>query len=539
MYKLIIVDDEAVVRNGLKTTINWKDHGFELIGDYTNGREAWEAVEQHKPDLVISDICMPFMDGLELSSLIMTNYPYIKVIILTGYDEFEYAQQAVRLKVSDFILKPITAQEMRKQLDKAKLEMDEQMQIREDISKLYNQLNQSLPFLKERFLERMVVSGIGQQELEERFRYFFLPLLMPRYLVMVFDIDDFGERSHQTTNYNDLELLRFAGFNIVEEILIRENGILFRTREERMVALISDISEENLLYEKGFRIAEEARHQIEKFLKFTVTVGIGTSCDTSEQLPDSYRNALSALDYRFLFGKNRVLSLSDIEGMPAVTRKRTDDWDRKIASAVKTGSLQDVDLLIEQLVLDLKSYIQIEACYLQIKKVVLTLMNTVQELGVFEENLAAGQRVLFTDIYKIKTLDDIKMHLKEFVGQAITAIAENRNNLTNRQIIRAVSYIEEHYSDEKMSLQDLCRHVLMSTSHFSLVFKQHTGETFIEFLTKTRIEKAKELLLHTTLKFYEIAAKVGYADPNYFSILFKKHTGKTPKEYRDKPGKES
>ncbi|MBW7457206.1 response regulator, partial [Paenibacillus sepulcri] len=185
MYKVILVDDEAVVRHGLKHTIDWARHGFELIGDYPNGREAWEAVEEHKPDLIISDICMPFMDGLELAGAVASTYPYIKMIILTGFDEFQYAQQAIRLKVSDFVLKPITAQEIRDLLDKARNEMDDERKRLEDLGRLQAQLTQSLPLLKERFLERLVISGLEETEIAERFAYFGLPPMPPLYLVMV------------------------------------------------------------------------------------------------------------------------------------------------------------------------------------------------------------------------------------------------------------------------------------------------------------------------------------------------------------------
>jgi two-component system response regulator YesN len=533
VYKAIIVDDEPLVRSGLRNTINWQEHGFELVGDYTNGVEALEAVELHKPDLVLSDIYMPFMNGLELSGRISAQYPYIKVIILTGYDEFEYAQQALRLKVHDFILKPITARETQELLDKVKREMDEETKRREDIGRLHNQLTQSLPLLKERFLERLVVTGIGAQSLDERFAYFGLPRLSPRYLVMVLDIDDFGEPK-SGSNEGDRELLRFAVYNILEEIVQRENGHLFRTREERMAVIVSGQTEDDPLYEKAFRIAEVARHHTERFLKFTVTVGVGRSCVSPEQLPASYKSALSALEYRFLLGKNRVLSILDLEGHVSAGEYHV-DWDRKLASTLKTGSEQDAVTLIELIVKDLKSsLLPLDACLLQIQKIVFALLNTLQELGLTESGAAGGQQILFTGMFRFKTLDEVESWLKTVVHNAISAIADNRNHLTHMQIVKAMAFIEEHYADEGISLQELCRHVLMSTSNFSLVFKQHTGATFVEYLTRVRIEKAKELLQFSSLKFYEIATRVGYGDPNYFSILFKKQTGLTPSEYKDK-----
>jgi two-component system response regulator YesN len=539
MYKVIIVDDEAVVRIGLKNTINWNEHGFELVGDYANGREAWEAVEKHKPELVISDISMPFMDGLELAGLISAQFPYIKMIILTGFDEFEYAQQAIRLKVSDFILKPITAREIRSLLDRVKAEMDEETKHREDLGRLNSQLSQSLPLLKERFLERLVAVGLSKAEIEERFAYFGLPPASPLYLVLIVDIDDFGDRELNSYEH-DVEFLRFAAFDIFKEMLEGDNVMLFRTREERMVAIISGQENESLLYEQAFSRAEEVRYQIEKYLKFTVTIGIGRACSYVEQLPLSYKSALSVLDYRFLLGKNRVLSILDMEGKPTIPLPPNLDWDRKLASAVKTGSLQDAYQLIENGVAELKtSLAPIEACFLQMQKVVLALMNSIQELVVHDQEASFDRQMKLMDVYSFKTLDEIEIWLKEVVRSVMTTIAESRSHFTNMQIHRAVEYIDTNYANDKMSLQDLCRHVLMSTSYFSLVFKQHTGETFIEYLTGVRIATAKELLHNTTLKFYEIAEQVGYKDPNYFSILFKKHTGMTPKDYREKQVKES
>lgn len=534
MYKVFIVDDEAVVRDGLKRTIGWQELGFELIGDYANGREALDAIDLNMPDLIISDISMPFMDGLALTAAAGSKYPHIKMIILTGYDEFEYAQQAIRLKVSDFILKPITAQEIRELLLKVKAEMDEETRRREDFSRLYSQLKQSLPLLKERFLERLVVTGMKAEEAQERFRYFGLTPLASPCLAMVADIDDFGSRPLQRESGQDTEILRYAAYNLFEEIALREDLLLFRTREERIALIVSDGAEDTDVYEKAFRVAEEARFYIHKYLKFTVTIGVGQAVQAVQQLTASYTSALSALDYRFLLGKNRVISLLDMESRPALAETLRPDWDRQLASAVKTGSLEEIRQLIREFVCDLKQGMApMDSCIFHIQKVILSLMNTIQELDLHEP-----RSILLTDVYKYKTLDEIEAWLTQTVTSVMNAVAENRHHLTRMQIRKAVDYIETHYADEDISLQHLCRHVLMSTSYFSLVFKQHTGETFVEYLTRTRMDKAKELLAHTGLKFYEIAGQVGYNDPNYFSILFKKHAGMTPREFRDRQAKE-
>ncbi len=532
MYKVMLVDDEAVVREGLRNIIDWPRHGFELAGDFTNGRDALEAIETLRPDLVLTDINMPFMNGLELSEQILQRYPYIKIIILTGYDQFEYAQQALRLKIHDFILKPITASETRALLDKVHAEMEEEKRRGEDVGRLYSQLNQSLPLLRERFLERLAATGAGARNMAERLAYFGIPDLKPPYLVTLYDYD--GAPRHSDASEQDMELLHFAGFNIIEEIISREGGVVFRTREDRIAALIGG-QPESLLHELALRTAEEARRHIERYLGYTVTAAIGRAAARPHDLPDSYKSASAALDYRFQYGKNRVLSILDLEGKETAPASVSLEWSRLLAGTIRTGSAAEIRSLIGPFIAGLKeSHAPLDVCYLQIQKVIILLMNTMQEMGIDETRIVSRHRMLFSELYRLGTLDEVGQWLEEIAVGAIETVSDNRSQTMRNQIGQAIAYIEEHYADERITLQDICRHVLMSTSYFSTVFKQQTGETFVEYLTRIRIGKAKELVCNTPLKLYEIAAKVGYADPNYFSISFKKHTGLTPREYREK-----
>jgi two-component system response regulator YesN len=479
------------------------------------------------------------MDGLELTREIGLHHPFTKVIILTGYDSFDYAQQALRLKAYDFILKPITASEIRSLLDKVKLDMDEERKIREDMTRLQQLLNQSLPLLKERFLERLVTASLPLDEIRERSDYFQIHWpSSSQYIVLVLDADDFGDRGTESTEF-DSELLRFAGFNIVLEIMERNSGITFRTREERTVVILYG-QQEQQLYESAYAAAEEFRQCIKRYLKYTVTVGVGRVCSSLDRLSLSYKGAVSALDYRFLLGKNRIVSIVDMEGSGDIGIPELNaEWRRELGSAIKSGALGEAETQIEQLISSLKSArTPVEACYLHIQKVIVLMMNAVQELGGNEINLFTEWGITLADSYSIKTLDEMEQWLKGIVKQVVEFVSEQRSDMTKLQVLRAADYIEAEYSNEEMSLQHVCRHVLMSASYFSSIFKQHTGETFVEYLTRIRIEKAKELLQATPLKSYEIASRVGVADPHYFSVLFKKHTGSTPTEYRDKLAKE-
>lgn len=534
MYTILIVDDESFVREGIKENINWQEHGFELVGDCSNGMEAMEAVDKFKPDIVLTDICMPFVDGLELTRYIVEKYPWIKVVILTGYDEFEYAQQAVKLKAYDYMLKPITANELRKVLDKLKKELDDESHKLEDFNKLKKQLRESLPLLKERFFNRLIQGNLRDSEIWEKLEHFDIDLAGNTYLVFTVDIDDYGDLklAHPET---DDELFHFAVYNISEEILSeKEKCIVFQTSTEKTVAILVG-EDAQTLQESAISSAEKIRQAVEKYLKFSVTIGIGKSTTNICDINLSYKYALSALDYRFLLGKNRVIGIYDIEGSTIERPIYNKEWERKLVSAIKTGTTDEINSITASLIQSLKeSYTSVNKCYYQVQQAVMSVIGALNELGVSEMEVYGEEETLLTGIYKLKTLDEIRKWLEGLFRRASDHLTGRRNDYCQVQAAKAVEYIKENYFNTELSLNAICKHLLMSTSYFSSIFKNYTGQTFVEYLTKVRVEKAMELLKATSLKTYEIAEKVGYNDAHYFSMIFKKASGCSPSDYRDR-----
>jgi two-component system response regulator YesN len=534
VYKVLLVDDEAVVREGIKDRIQWSELGLDCIGDCENGMEAMEAVDRLRPDIVLTDINMPFVDGLELTRYIMEHYPLTKMIILTGFDEFTYAQQAIKLRVHDFILKPITAAELKKVLEKVKAEIDGEKRKREDLDRLQKQLNESLPLLKERFLERLATSSVRSKEAAERLDYFNIMLPGPSYIALSVDIDQFPEDYGR----QDKELMRFAVYNVVQEVAERENGsAVFRNRDERMLVLLS--GEEDSLYDQAQWISENIRQLIEEYFKFTVTVGVGRVGGSLAELPFTYESALSALEYRFLLGINKVISIMDMEGNRARSTSEEEQQEQervhKLTSCMKTGTELELKEAVEEVINHYRTaFPSMKQCYTHIQRLIITVIRAIDDLGLKEEDVFGKGVNPITHIYAFQTLEELEEWLHDHCRDAVRQIVANRNDFCENQVRNAVAYLKEHYPDAELSLAKVCRHVHMSTSYFSSVFKTRTGKTFIEYLTGARMEKARELLKLTTLKTYEIAAKVGYQDPHYFSILFKKHTGDTPTEYRQK-----
>ncbi len=539
MYKIMLVDDESEVREAIRESIDWPRHGYEFVGGYANGAEALEAILDHRPDLVLSDICMPHMDGIEMTKQVAQAAPDTKVVILTGHDEFDYAQQALRLKVHDFVIKPITPRELRALLDKIKIELDREAEERDNMARLREQLQESLPLLKERFLECLVQGSIGEEEAERRFAYFGLVKPVPPLVALAVDIDQLNDSSRERWE-NNPELQRYAAYKIASETTEGRDALVFRTKEERVVVLLYGFPEEGGEAEIS-QLAESIRRSMEKYMKFTVTIGVGAPCSSLSDIPWSYEASLSALDYRFLLGNNRVIRLQDLERPSSYSCPPDYEWNRKFASALKTGTHRETHLLIEQFIGQLKSSpLPLEVCYVRIQSMMIDVVSSIHELLGESGNWLRLLGSALQHIDKFHRLEDVEAWLKNISCEAIELIADRRSDLSQLQVRSAIEYIEQHYREESLSLMDICNHVHMSKSYFSTLFKQHTGQTMMEYVTRIRLETAKTLLqANPPIKTYDIAAGVGYGDPQYFSVLFKKHVGVTPTEYRDAMAKES
>ncbi|TVY08149.1 response regulator [Paenibacillus cremeus] len=529
MYKLIIVDDEDEVREGIRQRIDWKALGFELAGDFEHGRDALDALESLQPDVVITDICMPFMDGLELTRRIAEQYRDMKVVIVTGYEDFDYAKQAIQLKVKDYLLKPINAGEFSDFLTKLRQELDEERAKKEDFTALRLQLNQSMPLLRERFLERLATSRLKREDILSKLSYFQLTLPGPAYMSLVCDIDEFGLAPSGNPDL-DKELLRFAAFNILQEIFEKEQGgLVFRTRDDKYGILLSGAPDEIGL--RAQRLADHARQSIAKYAKVCISIGLGRVCTDLELLSSSFEEALSALDYRFLLGTSRIISLGDLEYGQGRSSVRSCDWEKKLLAAMKTGHTSVVTTVLSGWTEEMKgSARSVAGCYGSVNKLLAGLMNLVTETG-FDETEVFGPNP-FAELAGVKTIDDARDRLEETCRRIIAYLSEKRTDVAKTQMAQAEAYIRDNYADENFALNHVCSHIFMSISYFSSLFKQHTGETFIEYLTRIRMDKAKELLTMTPLKTYEIAERVGYGDPQYFSVIFKRVCGMSPKEYR-------
>ncbi|WP_256758797.1 response regulator [Cohnella sp. WQ 127256] len=531
MYKLLFVDDEILVRKAISSQMNWAEYGFECIGVSEDGIEALEFVERNRPDVVLTDIDMPFMDGLELTKELSERYPLIKVIILTGYDDFEYAQQAIKMQAVDYILKPITPDDLGEVLSKLKSELDVTRGEKQDYEHLKRQLTENMPLLRERFLERMLTSQMSDKEKHEGWQYFQTNWKGSHVIELVMAVDEF--LWSQTVTASDQQLIWFAVFNVTQEIMSKYGGVVvFRDRDNRVLTLISGADPVEL-QEEAMRHAEEIHQAVTSILPVKVSIGIGDASELGSNVSFAHETALSALEYRFAIGSNSIIRLSDMaqrsnrEAFPIMS------WESELITKLKTGTMEEMEIWVTKLFSVFRDQLYPgDICQIYLQRIVLTLMHTLYEMNSDLAQLPQNAESLTQKVTKFTTLYDTEEWMKTLCTEAVSKIKSSRENFNSLQIAKSIEYFKAQFNNPDLSIKSVCNHITMSTSYFSTLFKQYTGKTFIEYVTHERMEKAKELLNLTSMKSYEIAYEVGYSDPHYFSGAFKKHAGDTPTDYR-------
>lgn len=313
MRKIMIVDDDDIIRRGLSEGFPWDRHGFELAGVAADGEEALDLMAERPPDIVVSDIKMPFMDGLELTKRVKLEYPRMKVILLTGYEEFEYAKEALRLKAFDYLIKPVMQSQL---LDKIRLAAEE-LEREEAIRR---QLQEGLPLIRQKVLRSLVLGTRRTGNADQDVGLLQFPFRGGIFLVMVLVADERYD-AEVKERFPEAETLKFCIANIAEELL-NGSGVVFEYGSDRQLVLIYNGPETDreAVTDMASGLAESIRDNVRAYLKTTVTIGLGTPQAGMERIAVSYKEALAAAECRHIFDKDKVLRF-DVNGLPAAERR--------------------------------------------------------------------------------------------------------------------------------------------------------------------------------------------------------------------------
>ncbi|AEJ20269.1 response regulator [Gracilinema caldarium] len=534
LYTFVIVDDESEIREGIRDTIPWEKLGFAFKGAFSNGKEALEYIELNPPDVLITDINMPFMDGLVLSELVLQRSPGTKVLIISGYDDFEYARKALQLQVHDYIVKPITPSEFKDILRRLKEMLDMERAEEQDIKRLKLQLAENLPLIKERFLNQLITGIISDDELFERCKY--LGLSIESHTEAFHSIVLDFIRHHGGEAF-DIDVLRVK--NVIRHHL--ENCInqsiitgweIFSDDKNRLVLLIWGIGK-LLLYQEDLKLAEQIYSQLLTLQLPPFGIAVGEVVTDLHVLPKAFQDTVQALQIGQLHGKQGIITYKELGRTENVYKNINPDWPHQIGNAIKTANMAKVYEAIDGMIVYLKNNnFSLEQYQVLIERLAAVMVITFNELDINEQELFIKGSNPFLELSRIKTLDELRSCCSAVAESCIAIIRSRQKNFAELKVMEALAYIQQNYSNAELSIQNLCKDLYISTSYFSAIIKNYTGKTFLELLTETRINKAKELLRTTYLKTSEIAEMVGYQDAHYFSISFKKITGKSPSEFR-------
>ncbi|MDC7289397.1 response regulator [Blautia schinkii] len=533
MYRILLVDDEILVRDAIRENIDWKGIGCELVGDCENGQVAAEFVKQHPVDIVLTDILMPYMDGMELSHFLHDNYPDIVIVIFSGFGEFEYAKKAIQYNVSEYMLKPITAMELSAVINKMKEKVDQKQKEKkklENLTKASENYRKNAQIIRSKAIEALVNCTRDVNESLEQLKSMGITFAASNYRVAVFDIDIYSDMYQlDVEKRQESALMAFVLLNVGNEIVNREDaGIAYQEGNNRVCVLFQG-GRTREFTESVKRICREIQQKVKEVIGIDVSIGIGNWVRSLDQLILSHDSAEKAIQYRYLLGGKLLMDMEECNVNQTIFLQ---DSLEQLINAVKTGKKESMELCLAKMEEDIKGALvdKSRACiYLQqiIRAVGSACMAVVPDI----DEIVRSREELLQKVTEQKTFQQAISLVKEYAFTAFEELMSLNSSSGKRQALLALDYIQNNYMDTELSLNSICSYLNISTSYFSTIFKEVTGETFMEVLIRTRMEKAKEFLTNTTLKNYEIAEKVGFSDPHYFGISFKKMTGKTPTEY--------
>ncbi len=529
--KVVIVDDEFLIRNYLKMRVCWEELGMEIAGEASSAREALDLIDQIVPDIIFTDICMPFMDGIEFSKAVVEKFPHIKIVIITGHDEFDYVKRSIKVGISDFLLKPVNPEEIRKvALElKSKIEM-ERTHIKE-YEKLKQRLDESLPYMQEKFLNEILLGEFDQNEIVDKMAYF--KIIMNEqsdvFQTAVVEVSDSVGGPHDREE--ELILLAMKCSDLIRQVL----------REDRYVHVFFDNSRKIVVLSNDESLdltdcCETIKALLINRCKCFVSIGIGNKIHGLKNIKVTYREACDALNYKVIIGKNQVVNYNDITYSSDQTWRGIPNKGEKLDFYIKTGMKYKAVELIDELFSEngFNFSITIENLRLEAFDIISTCMRVLLELKIDTSSLWGKNTKPYEDVFRMDNLLEMKDYLKILIEKVINKIHSFNERKANILIVQIQEYIEQNMHDADLSLSTISKEFYVSSSHLCRIFKQETKQTVVEYITRQRMEYAKRILKETNLKVYQIGEMVGINDPNYFSTIFKKFTGLSVNEFRKK-----
>lgn len=532
MLTAMIVDDEPIIRKGIMTAVDWESIGIQVVGEAANGRDGLAKALMKKPDIVISDIKMPIMDGIKLSTALKEKLPRTKVVFLSGYSDVEYLRQAIKIGAIDYLLKPVSIQELLNLMVRLKNQIEEEQRDYFNQLQTNQLLMRNLPWIRNKYINLFINGEITEEEFRNQAnKVMNINLSGPTYQMLAFSIDNFylvvsgGEK--------EIDLLKYVITNIAGEILMKAAKVtICDGGDSSLLALLST----EAVTEEIVECCKEIQFYIKKYYNISITVGIGEKVNCLSELKISCLQAKQAVESKISEGNNRVIVMKE-NG-----RKKNGETKLFLSSNEEKELVQKIEILSKvqmQEVLDnlfqkyfYGQHIDRKTAEQLCMNLMLIAVRQLQQRQFEPEEVLRQDYHYYNEISKYETLADLELWIKSIFNKVLYALETQRSSKYKGIVTLGMEYVKNHYK-QNILVSDVANYVFVTPNYFSKIFKEETGENFTEWLGKYRIECAKQLMAkQPNIKNYQVAEEVGFSDYKYFTYIFKKYTGYTPNTYK-------
>ncbi len=528
-YKILFVDDEEVVRESIIKKVPWEELGFEVVGDAENGEQALLKLENLDVDILITDIKMPFMDGITLSQRVKTIRSSIEIVLFSGFNEFEYAKEAINIGVAEYILKPVDVDELSKILLKIKDKLDKKQEDKKDIEKLRGKYNESLPILTEHFLHRLVNGKIKEDQIQKGLESYDISIKNGTGWVVcsiMIKVPSNTKRADLVSLHSAKELIPLSIMGLIDEAL-KENYNYARYESSTGINVV--IALEDIQNSDVVNVLNNLCKDCKKILDISISIGIGEKVTELANLYKSFEESKDALGYREIIGNGTAIYIRDVEPIKHEYVEFDEQLEGKLLSAIKFYGEKEIEEVVDEIMSKLiLSNIHTSQRQIHLISILDSLLRTMQKYNIYSLKYN-----YFDHLHNLNTSTDIQLWLLEVCNHINQNIDKERNLNTQNVVSNAKQYILDNFQDPDLSVDMVCNHLFLSEAYFSTIFKKETGTSYVNYLTQLRMNKALELLNKTDNKMNTIATEIGYQSATYFSYVFKKHYGISPSKYKE------
>lgn len=532
MIRVIIADDENRICKLIIKLIDWNKLDMMVVGTASNGIEALELIKKENPDIVITDIRMPGYDGLHMIEKAQNINKDLEFIIISGYGQFGYAKKAIEYGVKDYLLKPINKEELKKTLSKVG-DYIKKKRGQRDLNNEYKlKIKDDVNIVRESFLSNLLLfdsKNFNEYSLSKINERYYFKFQHGFFRIVVFRIDYVVNSC-----LNNMEKIIDRTIDGIKASLQSISYDFEIVKNKENVYILINYSQDFRRHiEDGFlKILESFKKTMHTFEKIEMTIGYGEEIDDLKDIIRSFESANLLIEDRILKGTGKIIKSDGVKTDKIAIDNIFFNFSKKFIKAIELLDTEEA----KKTIFDFKKNISLKNMRgTEFKNLIHEVGNiyytTMKKNNIKIDNGFENQKKLEEAIESCKSADSLFNELLNFIISSLTCIAYNKSHSNLRQIGRAKEYIHENYM-KNITLEDLGAYIGYNPSYFSSLFKKETGTSFIEYLSKTRIEKAKDLLRESDLRVQDISLMVGYNDVKYFSKSFIKHTGLKPNEYR-------